>query len=185
MLLWGDGPCVHSLPRRIHPLASSPFVSLPFPFWQAFQGAGLARSTALEGGDTTTRGRAPMVHTGCHPCTLRGDSVRSGPQQSPMVIWELKVWLYHHAALWALCWWLGSANYTFFCPGLVNTNKFICFQRCHTGSHHSLENLRKTLKVWKPIAAAEKTICRKIVSCSNKSRRKGNGSPRLPQGTLS
>lgn len=103
-----------------------------------------------------------------------GGSGRSALQQSPMMSWRLKAWLYPHAAMSCVLMTL-RVNYTSFCPGLIDTNSFgwyklICFQGSLTGGHHSLENLRKKFKVWKPIAAAEKTICRKTESTSNKGR---------------
>jgi len=127
--------------------------------------------------------RTRTVHTAWwHPHTLWGGSV--APQQGPMMIWRLKVWLYQCTAMsqvfmtWSVC-------SLYFLLSRFGWYKLICIQGLRTGGCRGLENLRKNLKVWKPIAVVEKTICRKIESSSNKGRGKGSSPPRLLQGMAS
>lgn len=130
VLLLGDGPHVHSLSSGRHLLAPCPFASLPIPLWPAFQGAGWPGAQRRRGvtippaARPTASTRTPMAHpTWWNPCALWGGSVRSAPQHSAMMIWGLKIWLYHYTAVsWVLM--TLSIDHISCCPRLVDTNSF-------------------------------------------------------------
>lgn len=168
----------------IIPLHLAPLHPCPFPCGQPFKGLGWPGAqqrtglTTAQAAGPSAATRTPIANTTWwHPCALWGGSVRSALQQSPVMIWRLKAWLYHHTAMSCVLMTL-SINYTSFCPGLIVTNSFgwyklSCFQGSLTGAIAALKNLIKKFKMWKPIAAAEKIICRKTENTSNKGRQGG------------
>lgn len=178
------GVLLHCAPSHPCPLLSEqPFGGPGWPGaqWRMGMGGSTVGVTTLLATWPTASTSTPVVHRAWwHPHTLWGDSVTSAPHQSPMIIWGLKVWLYHHTAisqvvmtlLITICLvhrWLIQISL----PGPC------------TGGRRSLANLRKKLEMWKPISAAEKMICWKTESSSNKGRGKGSSSLRLPQGMVS
>lgn len=166
VLLLGDGPHVHSLSSGRHLLAPCPFASLPIRLWPAFRGAGWPGAQRRRGvtippaAGPTAGTRTPMAHpTWWNPCALWGGSVRSAPQCSAMMIWGLKIWLYHYAAVsWVLM--TLSINNTSCCPGLVDTNSFPS-RDVVLGAIAALKTLERNSKWENPSQQQRKEFARK------------------------
>lgn len=119
------GVLLHCAPSHPRPLLSEqPFEGPGWPGaqWRMGVGGSTVGVTTLLATWPTASISTPVVHRAWwHPHTLWGDSVTSAPHQSPMIIWGLKVWLYHHTAISQVVMTL-SINYNLSCPPLANTN---------------------------------------------------------------